>query len=148
MAEIIGVVASGIAVGQLVGQVGNSLMKIRDFWERMGDAPGDLKTSLLEIEALYLVLTSISEEQQNSISSPGRAQDRSMERTVTLCHDAMDELTKLVRELDLTLKGSSRLKRKIATVRATLKKSQIERFKARLNSAILLLSLCCQCHTR
>jgi hypothetical protein len=42
MAELIGVVASGISIAQLTGQIANSLVKLRGYWDQVKDAPDEI----------------------------------------------------------------------------------------------------------
>ncbi|KAK0109191.1 hypothetical protein ONS96_003014 [Cadophora gregata f. sp. sojae] len=63
MAEVLGVVASGIAVTQLAGQVAKSVIKLKECWDQVQEAPADIKYLLREIDSLNLILNHIQEGQ-------------------------------------------------------------------------------------
>ena len=54
MAEVLGVVASGVAVSQIAGQVTKSIFKLKQYWGQVQDAPDEIKYLLREIDSLNL----------------------------------------------------------------------------------------------
>lgn len=58
MAEL-GIAASGIGIASLAIQVGDSILKVRGFWDRVKEAPEDIRYILEEIETLSLVLSDL-----------------------------------------------------------------------------------------
>ncbi|KAJ6054479.1 hypothetical protein N7444_003577 [Penicillium canescens] len=52
MAEVVGVVSSAITFATLAIQVGKSVQILKDYWDAIRDAPGDLKWLVREIEVL------------------------------------------------------------------------------------------------
>ena len=43
MAEVLGIVASGVAVGQLVGEATSSVIKLKGYCDRVRDAPNEIR---------------------------------------------------------------------------------------------------------
>lgn len=43
MAEVLGVLASGISVGTLAAQIVNSVTKLKSYWDEIKEAPEDIK---------------------------------------------------------------------------------------------------------
>jgi hypothetical protein len=56
MAEVIGIVASGISIAQIAGQVASSIVKIKNFWDQVKAAPDDINHLLREVDSFSLIL--------------------------------------------------------------------------------------------
>jgi hypothetical protein len=59
MAELIGVVASGIAVATLAAQVVDNVRKLKAFWDSWEEAPKDLRCLADDIETLSAIVAVI-----------------------------------------------------------------------------------------
>jgi hypothetical protein len=64
MAEL-GAVASAIGIASFGIQVADSVIKLKDFWERVKEAPEEIRFVLEEIETLSLVLAEIGQSSGN-----------------------------------------------------------------------------------
>jgi hypothetical protein len=62
MAEVLGKVASGISVAQLAGQITSSIIKLKNYWNQIQNAPSDINRLLREIESLNLILCHIQDD--------------------------------------------------------------------------------------
>lgn len=62
MAEIVGVVASGIAVAQLAGAIVGSTRKIYNFWSDIKDAPKHVSAMLVEVELMREILVELFDQ--------------------------------------------------------------------------------------
>jgi hypothetical protein len=62
MAEVLGVVASGIAVAQIAGQITGSIVKLKSYWDQIEKAPAEINHLLREIESLNLILQHMQED--------------------------------------------------------------------------------------
>lgn len=148
MAEVIGLVASGINIAQIAGQVASSIAKIKDFWDQVKAAPDDINYLLREVDSFSLILQHIRDDlAQNALPETVFNND-SVLQSLELCRSGALELEELANELASYLDGKSGLRRKIGSVRAVLKQDDIKRLKRKLKNAIRLLSLAYQCHTR
>ncbi|KAF4626122.1 hypothetical protein G7Y89_g12033 [Cudoniella acicularis] len=96
MAEIIGVVASGIALGQAAAAITSSLQKLHSLWSQLRDIPDDLQHLTREIEITYLVLAETSYQEQLAFYN---TRSRALEEALYLTNDAARELDALVEEL-------------------------------------------------
>jgi hypothetical protein len=142
MADPLSVVASGIAVGTLVVQVGQSILKLKDCWRQLQEAPGSIKLQLRQLEQLHQILRSIEDGQAQSqgLSLPADSLD--------MCREGADELSALVDELARRLHEKKSWSNKKALLQVVLKKDEVKRLKERLNEAIQLLQLACCCQTK
>jgi hypothetical protein len=142
MADPLSVVASGIAVGTLVVQVGQSILKLKDCWRQLQEAPGSIKLQLRQLEQLHQILRSIED---------GQAQCQGLllpADSLDMCKEGADELSVLVDELAWRLQVKKSWSNKKALLQAVLKKDEMQKLKERLNEAIQLLQLACYCQTK
>lgn len=142
MAEILGVVASGIAVGQATATITTSLLKLKELWNQVRDIPDDLTHLVHEIEIAYLVLAE-SKDQEQLVAYHLRS--RSLERALQLTDDAAQELIALVDDLQSRVRQSQGWKKKIAAAKAVFARDQIKRYKSRLKRCLRLLTLAQNC---
>ena len=63
MAEAIGVVASGISIVQLAGQVAASIDKLKGYWKQVKQAPSDIEHLMCDIDSLSLIVAHIQNDQ-------------------------------------------------------------------------------------
>jgi hypothetical protein len=62
MAELVGVVASGISIGTLAAQVASSLIKLNSLWNELHDAPDDIKDLIDEVEILNTTILDLEDD--------------------------------------------------------------------------------------
>jgi hypothetical protein len=62
MAEVLGIITSGLAIGQLIGSITSSIIKLKEHWDQVKDAPGEIQSLLLEIDSLNLILSHIEQD--------------------------------------------------------------------------------------
>ena len=142
MAEILGVVASGIAVGQAAATITGSLLKLKELWSQVRDIPDDLTHLVHEIEIAYLVLAE-SKEQEQLVDYHMRS--RSLEMALQLTDDAAQELIALVDDLRIRVKESQGWKKKLTAAKAVFAWDQIKRYMSRLKRCLRLLTLAQNC---
>lgn len=148
MAEIVGVVASGINIASLVAQIANSVTKLKSYWDELKEVPEDIGLLIEEIEDLYLLLYDIQDDQRRNPMSSKLLDNASTSRCLEHCKRGADGLKKLADDLGSDINTPDRLRRKWASAKVVFKKDKIEKYKARLERAIRLLSLSHQCYTR
>ena len=148
MAEAIGVVASGIAIGTLATGITSSIVKLKSYWDQVQDAPEDVRDLIEELEDLSYLLADIEDDQRQNPMSSLILDSTSTSRCLQHCKQGADRLKELTDNLRTDLDAPSKLKRKWASAKVVLKKSQIDRYKAKLERAIRLLSLSHQLYTR
>lgn len=146
MAEVLGIIASGMAVGQLAVSITSSIIKLKEYWDQVKDAPGEILQLLLEIDSLNLILSHI--EQDRNRAGILTSQNVCLGQSLNLCKQGTEELSVLVSELAEKIDGKKGWRRKAGASRVVLKRGEIKRVKRRMKTAIRLLSLSYQCHTK
>ncbi|KAG4440189.1 hypothetical protein IFR05_004334 [Cadophora sp. M221] len=99
MAEVLGVVASGIAVTQLAGQVRKSIIMLKEYWDQVQEAPAEIKYLLREIDSLNLILSHIQDDQATQTTGGIRVDNLCIRQSLELCKEGADELRGLADEL-------------------------------------------------
>ena len=142
MAEVLGIISSGVAIGKAAAAIPNSLIKLNELWNEFRDVPEDLVFLVRQIEILHLLF----EENANQVSRARHTPPpQSVERAIKLVNNGAQELEALVEELQGGLKQSQGWKAKVATAKVVLKSHQIKRCKSRLKATVALLNLAKQC---
>lgn len=148
MAEVLGIVASGIAVGQLASEVTSSIIKLKGYWDQVKEPPSEIRQLLLEIDSLNLILCHIQNDQREENILALGSTKVCVDQTLKLCKEGSDELGGLVRELVEKIDWKTGWRKKAGTAKEVLKKEEIKLIKRRMKNAIRLLSLAYQCHTK
>ncbi|TGO63262.1 hypothetical protein BCON_0014g00510 [Botryotinia convoluta] len=144
MGELLGVVASGIAVAQLAGAIVGSTQKIYSFYSEMKDAPKKLGDLLVEIELLGEVLVDFYDQN----STPTTGQSKIVPKVLKHCKTVMKNLDKILNVLEDSLnKDGGMIKRQWRTLKVVLKEKTLEELTERLERAKLLLILAVNCHS-
>ncbi|TVY91039.1 hypothetical protein LAWI1_G003473 [Lachnellula willkommii] len=140
MAEL-GVTASAISVASIAIQVGDSIIKLKDFWNHVKEAPEEIKWLIEEIETLSFVLSGV--ESSKARDDPPHLEPAFASRCLELCRKGAGILEAVVKEADEEI----RKRKRVGGVKAVLKKGMIERLKERLRSAQLMLMLSNQAYS-
>lgn len=129
MAEVLGVVASGISVVSFALQLAENIKKLKEFVDNVRDAPEDIKHTIHELETLNLQLADVEKElQQNPITTMNNS---SLQQCVANCKKGTTTLDLIVRDLDKEIGR----RRKRASIRAWFKKDTLDKYARRLESA-------------
>jgi len=141
MAELLGVVASGMSVVSLGIQIAESIQKLRAFYALVQAAPADILLLLDELETLSLILEDIDQSFQDEVFPNARAKLIVM-KSYRLCRNSGHALTALAKDLERGIQsGKSK-----GGFRMALKKDKIEDLRKRLESAKSTLQLANQCY--
>ncbi|KAM0797736.1 hypothetical protein BDR22DRAFT_862168 [Usnea florida] len=148
MAEAIGVVASGIAIGSLAAGITSSIVKLKSYWDQVQNAPEDMHDLFEELEVLGHLLADIADDQQKTSMSGLIFDSTAISRCLQHCQKGADRLKELTDILSRDLDTSTRRKKRYASAKVVLKKGQIDRYKEKLEGSIRLLSLSYQMYTK
>lgn len=147
MAELLGTIASGIAVGEIALKVGGTLFKLHELWKEVQKVPDAIQELLQEIEVYGPLLDGVesgfdmSETLQTgnySLETSNRAHGRA---AAALCREPLQKLRQLVEDLSNEISSARRLKRNISKVKVLLKKDDVKKFQDRLQKSLSLLNL-------
>ena len=142
MAEVIGVVASGIAVSQLAIQIVSNVKQILEFWSTVKGAPEDVQTLLEELDLLGNLLSEIDEAERDE-QSPATQQITS--RILRYCQIALKNIDGVLKDPAGGLTSSRGSIRQWSAIKMAMKEKRLEKSMARLERAKSLLNLAYQC---
>lgn len=85
MAEVIGVVASGVSLAQLAGNITSCLIKLKNYWDQVKEAPEEIEYLLREIESFNLILSHI----QNDLGPSAVFDNACVQQSLNLCTEGV-----------------------------------------------------------
>ncbi|MCJ1475934.1 hypothetical protein MMC13_004598 [Lambiella insularis] len=147
MAELVGVVASGISIAALAVQIAQSVAKLKSYWDEVKEAPEEIRNLVEEIEDLQSLFLDIEQDQRRNPISSMIYDPTTLSRCLENCRRGANRLKELTDDLGMEVDATKKLTRRWTGAKLFLKKDKIEKYKARLESAIRLLSLSYQCYT-
>jgi hypothetical protein len=143
MAEVLGVVASGMSVVSLAIQVAESINKLKAFYSLVQSAPTDIILLLDELETLSLILEDVDSSIRDELLLNPRVKVAVM-RSYRLCRSSGEALARLAAELELGINTG----KKRGTLKAAMKKDKIDELEKRLESAKATMMLANQCYNQ
>jgi hypothetical protein len=130
-----GAISIGMGIASLAIQIGDSILKFKEFWDSVKEAPEEVQWLIEEIQTLSNVL---SEMGLNDTSGEvPLIRPEYMAKCLELCQKSADILETLLGELAVEI----RKRKRVGGFKAVLKKGTIERLKERLKSAQFMLML-------
>lgn len=148
MAEVLGLVASGISVAQVAGSILTDSLKLKSLLDEVKNAPECLRDMLDQLELLTPILceatTSDYDAASTSLPHPSAHShvQQALQNTLRACQTAGEQLELLAADLMSQIdvaRGGVRLKR--AMVKVVLKKGTLTQYGTRLQKMIQLLTL-------
>ena len=146
MAEVLGVLASGVAVTQLATAIVSGAQKLRRIWCELRDAPQDILQIVEELEILgqFLVFLQESLNSSPTDSGPKSNIERTIELSSNAARDLDDIVSKLYIEPDVDVGKRQKLKLRVQTL---LHKGEIDKIRERLRGDARYLNLAINCYT-
>jgi hypothetical protein len=132
MAEILGVVASGISPVQIAEQLRGCVKQVRTFCRSIRNIPGDLQSTLNEIENVGQLLSHIG-----GFNDAGSSL---LKESLRNCQAAASALEALTSRTVLPLSGDSKFRPK-HLLKAVLKKEEAKELKMRMGYRAQLASI-------
>lgn len=141
MAEILGIVASGISVVQIAGQLLKCIQQLRNACRSIREFPRELQESLNEIQILGEAFQSL---QGLRIEQFGSAEAVLLHGSVAHCNAVASSLENVLARVNKPQLGKASGRAWLA-VKVVLKKDEISDLKRRLDDARSLLHLAMTC---
>lgn len=148
MAELVGVIASGVSIGTLAAQIGSSIATLKGYLDEVNEAPEAISSLLEDIEDLYSILADIEDDQGRNPFSSLILDNISTSKCLIHCRSAAERLKELVDEVGADIDAPCRFKKNRAALKIVLKGKKIQRYKDKLERTVRLLNLSQQCYTR
>ncbi len=146
MAEVLAVVASGIAVGQATKSLGQAAVSLSRLWREVRNVSNTMQDILDDLDVAGRVVSAIEAEMgtPDSISTPlNNMQCMTIERFLQV-HKKLEDL---VDDLRADIASSRKLKRLFAGVKVVLKKDTLDAYERRVQRALHVLDSAVHLHT-
>jgi len=146
MAEPLGLVASGLAVGQAVATLGRAIFAVKKLCDELNGIPDKIAHLLDELDILNPILADA--ERGLGVSNqtpPGAWNDVAAHQAVASCQLASSALESLASNLQARISAASGKRKKLASLRALLKKEELTVLEQRLESAVRILMVAQNC---
>ncbi|KAG8162124.1 hypothetical protein KVR01_007889 [Diaporthe batatas] len=150
MAEVLGLVASGLSVAQVAGSIVTNSLKLKALLDEVKDAPDNLGYMLNRLQLLAPVLCETTPDGGDAAgtnaplpsASANAHLQQAMQNALAACQAASEQLQGLVTDL-MSQVNTNRggLRRKSAMVKIVLKKGTLAQYEMRLQNTIQLLTL-------
>ncbi|KAI8166403.1 hypothetical protein K4K54_008344 [Colletotrichum sp. SAR 10_86] len=142
MAEVLGVVSSAIAVAELAGKFGLSVMKLKQLWDEIQDIPEEMNRIMRQLEILKPVLAGMEadfvQQQRHKVYSNSAT---NLHASIEYCRDAVNDLESLAEDLQARISTAKRSRRNITKLKVSFKKEDIRKYQERIGWALHLISL-------
>jgi hypothetical protein len=142
MAEVLGILASSIAVGQLTEQIVRGTRNLHDFWRSVKDAPKDIELLLEELKILGGTLTELQSDSGSQDGSELRGS--AVTNCLQYCKRTSDEFETVILGLKHNMDDK---KVKWGAVKAAFQKGKLQDFQQRLEKAKSMLTLAINCYS-
>jgi hypothetical protein len=143
MAEVLGIVASGISVVQIAGQLVKCVQQLRNVCRSIRDFPAELQQILQEIQVLGEVFCNL-ENLQGDYSPVGSFDV--LKASLAHCVVAKTALEAIISRTR-SPQNARTGKQNWYTIKAVFKKEEIKELKQRLEDSKSLLQLAMSCHS-
>lgn len=148
MAEVLGVVASGIAVVQMTTEIGGAVVKLKRLWDRVEQVPHQIRDILSDMTVLEPLLAEIQREFKSSELPEGGWNSSLASQSASYCTQAQKTLIEMVEELDGRIMGAKSKTRQMArAAKVLMRKDDLDRMQERLRSALDMLQLSVNLYT-
>ncbi|KAI8159864.1 hypothetical protein K4K49_007428 [Colletotrichum sp. SAR 10_70] len=142
MAEVLGVVSSAIAVAELAGKFGLSVMKLKQLWDEIQDIPEEMNRIMRQLEILKPVLAGMEadfvQQQRHKVYFNSAT---NLQASIEYCRDAVNDLESLAEDLQARISTAKRSRRNITKLKVSFKKEDIRKYQERIGWALHLISL-------
>ncbi|KAI8303717.1 hypothetical protein K4K61_006781 [Colletotrichum sp. SAR11_59] len=141
MAEVLGVVSSAIAVAELAGKFGLSVMKLKQLWDEIQDIPEEMNRIMRQLEILKPVLAGMEADFVQRRHKVYFNSATNLQASIEYCRDAVNDLENLAEDLQARISTAKRSRRNITKLKVSFKKEDIRKYQERIGWALHLISL-------
>lgn len=148
MAEVLGLVASGVSIGALAGQIASNIVKLKSYLDQIRDAPEDVAILIHEIEDVHSLLSDIEDDQSRNPYLTMLLDNNSASRCLEFCKRGVERLQILVDDIAVDFEHLKPIKKTWKAAKIVWKRDRVEKYRADLASAVRLITLSQQIYTR
>ena len=143
MAELVGLVASSLALAEVAVKTGGAVAKLKRLWEEIQDVPKAITNLMKRIEIADSIIWEMENEMKEQAQTSTMVYNNATVRSsIELCRQAVQDITELADDLHIQInrqKGRGGMKRGVAKVKICLKNEVLADHEKRLQNAFTLL---------
>ncbi|KAI0147765.1 hypothetical protein GGR57DRAFT_475809 [Xylariaceae sp. FL1272] len=139
MAEILGIVASSIAVAEVAVKAGSAMFKLKDLWESVKNVPETIADLMDQIDCLDPTLWDAEYQFSQNQLPPELWNDVTAVRSLAACRKAREKLSNIANELSRLIQSKRRVDRAKGRVKVILSKNELLSIEKRLSTAVSML---------
>lgn len=143
MAEVLGIVASGVSIAQIAGQLVKCVQQLWSLCRSIRDFPGELQQILKDIEVLGEVFCDLKGLQDGHIQA---GSSNVLQASLAHCLVAKSALEAIVSRTSNSQNGKS-TSRTLNSLNAVFRKQEINELKQQLEDSKSLLQLAMSCQS-
>ncbi|SPO02984.1 uncharacterized protein DNG_05665 [Cephalotrichum gorgonifer] len=142
MAEILGIVASGLTVVEVAARLGTGAFTLKRVWAQVKGAPQTITALVDEIGMISPLLEQL-EADTTSLALPDHTthSDPSAKQAVDFCRRALDEVSAITDDLTAQVNSAGKARRGAAKVKIALRKDLLADYENRLRWVVTILGL-------
>ena len=141
MAEAFGVVAAGIAVGQLAGTVGGAVLKLKCLWDEVEGAHETIEDLINQIQFLSPAIWEVEQLLIQNTLPHIFWDDEAIKYSARYSRTAQQKMFDIVNDMSAQIHSAKWRQRKIGSIKVVLKKTQLRTLENRLENSVKMLSL-------
>lgn len=141
MAEVISIVASGIAISQLSHITGSTVLKLKQLWNEVEGAHEVIEDLMAQIDCLDPTLWEAEHTFSQEALPSSLWNDTAAKNSAKYCRIALQKLTSNVNDLSTQIRSAKRYRRKFGAVKVVLKRAQLKDLENKLENAVRVLSI-------
>jgi sensor histidine kinase YesM len=108
MTKLLSVISGSITLVGVVTELTSSIIKLKNCWNQINDAPEDLKWLIRETEILSLIMAEIEAYSVQQTVTSSFLNNRVLTQSYELCRDAAEEANSMVKDLGRDMESSNR----------------------------------------
>lgn len=148
MAEVIGVLASGIAIEQATGQFATALLKTKQLWDQIHEAPERLRGLISSLEVFGCLFSDVDKQFADSILPPSFRNRNLASKSLKLCQEAATQLEGICQGLQEYIVSPKKSKRLLGGIRVPLKEDSLNKLERKLEMTLSILQMSHQLYLR
>ncbi|KAK8010071.1 hypothetical protein PG990_009036 [Apiospora arundinis] len=148
MAEPLGVVASGIAVAQLGVATGGAILKLKQLWDQVNDAPETISDLIERIDLIYPSVWDFEQQCSQYGLPPTLWDNATATRSLAYCRKALKKLSDVVDAFAAQISTRRGFRKKLVAFKVVLKKGELTRLEEQLRNSLEVLRYAQDAYTR
>lgn len=139
MGEILGIVASGIAVAQLAQATGSVVLQLKQLWNEVENTGNTIQDLMDQIDCLDPALWEAEQMFNQNILPSYVWDDTAAKNSARYCRIALLKLTGIVTDLSAEIDSAKRRQKSLGIMKVLLKRKQLGAIEQRLANAVRIL---------